>query len=848
MRLPISFFSKLLLNSAVLMVFGGLWVQGQEVNRKGKSFPELKLPGWVPASMVEAVAAGRFSEIAAWYGYDDKSFRKMLKEDGRSLKADRKGYLHYVCPGLVASTGLPVGPAAVVTQPVYPLSQTFMLHSRPGATKVIYLDFNGHVTSGTTWNTSYNGGNNIVTPSYDLDGNALAFSDTELARIQGMWKRVAEDFMSYDVDVTTEDPGVDALMKSPSTDTAYGVRVCVGGNSNDWFKSAAGGIAYLGSYDWSSDTPCFVFSAQLGSGNEKYTAEAISHEVGHTLRLQHDGQMDAAGVTTVDYYEGHGNWAPIMGVGYYKEVTHWSKGEYAMANNLEDDTAVMLGEGITLRADEHGDTTANATVLSGTSVSATGIVSTRSDMDVFRFTTGAGPVSFSVTPAVPSANLDVQLALYDAAGSLVGQTNPTGMAGALTATLAEGTYFLAVDGAGTGDAATAYNDYGSMGEYALSGTVAPTVNQPPVVVASGTPTTGVAPLAVTFSSNGTYDSGGAIASYSWVFGDGTTSTAANPAKTYTTAGTYQARLTAQDSGGLTATATVTITVTAPTAPPVAPIAVAAGTPTTGTVPLAVAFSSAGSSDPDGTIASYNWVFGDGTTSTAANPAKTYTTAGTYQATLTVRDATGLTGTSVVTITARPANVAPVARAAANVTTGAAPLAVTFSSAGSSDADGTIASYNWVFGDGTTSTAANPVKTYSTAGTFLATLTVRDNAGAASAAASVTITVQQAASRIFVTNIAMAGKVSRGARSATATVTVKNSRGALVSGAVVSGTWSGAVSRSVTATTSSKGTAVLSSPTSTVAGTFTFTVTGITLNGWVYDPKSNVETTDFVRVQ
>ena len=374
------------------------------------------------------------------------------------------------------------------------------------------------------------------------------------------------------------------------------------------------------------------------------------------------------------------------------------------------------------------------------------------------------------------------------------------------------------------------------------------MNQPPVVVASGTPTTGVAPLAVTFSSNGTFDSGGAIASYSWVFGDGTTSTAANPAKTYTTAGTYQARLTAQDSGGLTASATVTITVAAPTAAPVAPIAVAAGTPTTGTVPLAVAFSSAGSSDPDGTIASYSWVFGDGTTSTAANPAKTYTTAGTYQATLTVRDATGLTGTSVVTITARPPNVAPVARAAANVTTGVAPLAVTFSSAGSSDADGTIASYNWVFGDGTTSTAANPVKTYSTAGSYSARLTVVDNGGLASAAATVTITVQQATSRVFVTNIAMAGKVSKGVRSATATVTVKNSKGAVVSGATVTGTWSGAVSKTVTAKTSSKGLAIFASPTSTLAGTFTFTVTGITLSGWSYDSSSNVETTDFVKVQ
>jgi PKD repeat protein len=82
----------------------------------------------------------------------------------------------------------------------------------------------------------------------------------------------------------------------------------------------------------------------------------------------------------------------------------------------------------------------------------------------------------------------------------------------------------------------------------------------------------------------------------------------------------------------------------------APIAFAAGTPTSGTTPLTVAFSSAGSSDPEGGALTYAWAFGDGTTSTAANPSKTYTANGSYVATLTVRDSAGLTGTASVPIT------------------------------------------------------------------------------------------------------------------------------------------------------------------------------------------------------
>jgi serralysin len=86
-----------------------------------------------------------------------------------------------------------------------------------------------------------------------------------------------------------------------------------------------------------------------------------------------------------------------------------------------------------------------------------------------------------------------------------------------------------------------------------------------------------------------------------------------------------------------------------------PAANASATPTNGQAPLAVAFSSAGSSDPDGTIASYSWNFGDGGTSTLANPSHTYNSAGTYTATLTVADNLGATGTDtvVITVTAAP---------------------------------------------------------------------------------------------------------------------------------------------------------------------------------------------------
>lgn len=148
--------------------------------------------------------------------------------------------------------------------------------------------------------------------------------------------------------------------------------------------------------------------------------------------------------------------------------------------------------------------------------------------------------------------------------------------------------------------------------------------------------------------------------------------------------------------------------------------------------MEIVFSSAGSYDPDGTIAGYRWDFGDGSAaSTDPNPTHTYTAEQTYVATLTVTDALGATRSAQVSATVpNVANRPPVAVGSATPAEGSAPLVVQFSSAGSTDPDdGIIAAYLWNFGDGITSTEANPKHTYAALGNFAATLTVTDRSGA-----------------------------------------------------------------------------------------------------------------------
>jgi PKD repeat protein len=145
----------------------------------------------------------------------------------------------------------------------------------------------------------------------------------------------------------------------------------------------------------------------------------------------------------------------------------------------------------------------------------------------------------------------------------------------------------------------------------------------------------------------------------------------------------------------------------------------------------VNFTSTGSVDPEGVALSYSWNFGDGSTSTAANPSHSYTTAGLFTAQLTVSDGVN-TASQTMSIRVRLAgvNTAPTASASSSVSNGPAPLTVTFSSAGSSDPEGTALTYSWNFGDSGTSTAANPSHAYSASGVYSARLTVSDGTNSA----------------------------------------------------------------------------------------------------------------------
>lgn len=306
-------------------------------------------------------------------------------------------------------------------------------HSCPTAKQVIYLDFTGYVDDFKA---------NVMSARLGLEDSSLTFVQTAPFAYKGrfgdltqtyptadaiydIWRMVAEDFAAFEVDVTTEAPTYEALVKTSETDMAYGKRVVIGyatGTSTPWYVGG-GAFSGGGTFGFQYDRPVYVFSQQ----SRQNIAAQVTHEVGHTLGLAHDGgtfYFDdmVEGTTdfyTSDYYRGVEitrsgavnttlyaqtdlEWFPVMGGAptpsgtseyFYDDgdfINQWNSGTYSSAKNTEDDFAILLGlqEGsgtsftetpcyaaatrsLSLREDEAGDTLATAKALGALSETAT---------------------------------------------------------------------------------------------------------------------------------------------------------------------------------------------------------------------------------------------------------------------------------------------------------------------------------------------------------------------------------------------------------------------------------------------------------------------------------------------
>lgn len=432
-------------------------------------------------------------------------------------------------------------------------AEIFDLHSRRGSNRVLVLDFDGHDYRGTAWHKR---GSSYANP-YTKDADSATFSEAERAVIHSVWQRVAEDYAPFDVDVTTADPGIDAIRRTDANDQQFGTRVVV--TPTQTYSCSCGGVAYVGTYDITPGTthdyyqPAWVFTNGVGT-DAKNIAEAASHEAGHNLGLSHDG------TASTGYYTGHGDWAPIMGVGYYEAISQWSRGEYLGANNNEDDFVVIGANGAPLRADDHPVAAPTPIPLSDGAGSARGVIESAGDLDAFTVTTTA-QTPVAVSPALVSPNLDIMLTATD--GSTTVTSDPLGLTASLS--LAAGTWTLTVDGVAFGNPLdTGYSDYGSIGNYTVSvggGGVSDPPSDVDEVPTASAAITSQSGLSVQFSGSGS-DPEGEV-TFSWSFGDGEGSTTQSPTHTYASSGTYTATLTVTDSAGQKATDSVTVTVKAP---------------------------------------------------------------------------------------------------------------------------------------------------------------------------------------------------------------------------------------------------------------------------------------------
>ncbi|MEK7416019.1 MAG: Calx-beta domain-containing protein [Planctomycetota bacterium] len=425
-----------------------------------------------------------------------------LKAHHAQLCAESHGGLYFAgCPAAAPPASPPPAPPASASLRLAPQAAPPIYRSRPGATNQLVIDFTGGTVSGTAWNQSVADGgvgrDPIVAVGFDLDGDPATFNATEQIFIQRVWARVSEDYAPFDIDVTTA---------IPAAWTANTVRVLVtksidsGGGDNP--AKTGGGVAFVGTFAdtsivtgttqaWQYFSPAWVYYDNLPnytSGSTQppiadYVAEAVAHEAGHNLGLSHEGVTGGSA-----YYSGHGSgatsWAPIMGAAYDREITQWAHGEYASANNHEDQLAIIASY-LGYQPQDRGGLIATATNLvvgSGTitpgNAANAGLIGRTDEIDVYRFDAGAGAITINLTPVSLGSNtrgcdLNIRAQILAVDGTLLTTVDPVGdPAATVSLTLAHpGYHYLRVTGGSEGTPSTGFSTYASLGAYAITGSI-----------------------------------------------------------------------------------------------------------------------------------------------------------------------------------------------------------------------------------------------------------------------------------------------------------------------------------------------------------------------------------------
>lgn len=332
------------------------------------------------------------------------------------------------------------------------------LNSYPAAAATIFIDFDGHYVNSSIWN----GGNPInCAPSGMTD-----------AQIIEAFNRIAEDYRPFDLNITTDST---VFLNAPID---MRMRIIVTTTSS-WYLTGFSGVAYAGSFTYGDDTPGFVFSDRLGTGNTKKIAETISHESGHTVSLSHQSKYNATCGLVENYNSGTGNgetgWAPIMGNSQTRNFSNWNNGPTPDGCGYMEDNlyTIVTYNGFGYRADDYAEAlNASTYTISTSNFNVNGIITTNSDKDAFKITFNSNSnfhvvaAPYSVAANAEGANLDIAFELYNSAGTLIRTYNPLNTLNVTVDTILNvGTYYIKIMGAGNSN----IGSYGSLGSYTITG-------------------------------------------------------------------------------------------------------------------------------------------------------------------------------------------------------------------------------------------------------------------------------------------------------------------------------------------------------------------------------------------